>query len=148
MRRTLRTTPLLSGRSAITTSSTSNGQPYLDAFYLPTANSGTERYYSFNHGKVHFIALDSNNVSSAQTAWLRSDLTAARANNDQWIFAFFHHPGYNSGTHHGREQSVYQNWCPVFEEFEVDAVFQGHEHIYERTSVRRDFFPNKRGVVY
>jgi len=144
---TLRTTPFYPalGNHDV---STSNGQPYLDAFYLPTANSGTERYYSFNHGKVHFIALDSNNVSSAQTAWLRSDLTAARANNDQWIFAFFHHPGYNSGTHHGREQSVYQNWCPVFEEFEVDAVFQGHEHIYERTSVRRDFFPNKRGVVY
>jgi len=79
---------------------------------------------------------------------LRNDLIAARANNAQWIFASFHHPGYNSGTTHGRDQNVYQNWCPVFEEFEVDAVFQGHEHIYERTTVRRDFYPNKRGVVY
>ena len=127
---------------------TSNGQPYLDAFYLPTANSGTERYYSFDHGKVHFIGLDSTNVSSSQTTWLRNDLAAARANNAQWIFVTFHHPGYSSGDSHGREQSVYQNWCPVFEEFEVDAVFQGHDHIYERTSVRRDFYPNKRGVVY
>ncbi|HZN41811.1 MAG TPA: metallophosphoesterase family protein [Planctomycetota bacterium] len=128
---------------------TSNGQPYLDAFYLPTANSGTERWYSFDHGKVHFIGLDSNQVSTTtQTTWLRNDLIAARANNVQWIFATLHHPPYSSGTVHGREQSVYDNWCPIFEEFEVDAVFTGHDHIYERTTVRRDFYPNKRGVVY
>ena len=127
---------------------TSNGQPYLDAFHLPTANSGTERWYSFDHGRVHFIGLDSTNVSSTQTTWLRNDLAAARANNAQWIFVTFHHPGYSSGTGHGRQQSVYQNWCPVFEEFEVDAVFQGHSHIYERTTVCRDFHPNNRGVVY
>ena len=126
---------------------TSNGQPYFDAFYLPTANSGTERYYSFDHGKVHFIGLDSTNVSSTQTTWLRNDLMAARANNAPWIFVTFHHPGYSSGGN-GRQQSVYQNWCPIFEEFEVDAVFQGHDHIYERTTVRRDYYPNKRGVVY
>jgi hypothetical protein len=128
---------------------TSNGQPYLDAFYLPTANSGTERWYSFDHGKVHFIGLDSNQVSTtAQTTWLRNDLLAARNNNAKWIFVTFHHPGYSSGTVHGRDQNVYQNWCPIFEEFEVDAVFTGHDHIYERTSVRRDFYPNNRGVVY
>ncbi|HZN41810.1 MAG TPA: metallophosphoesterase [Planctomycetota bacterium] len=127
---------------------TSSGQPYLDAFYLPTGNSSSERWYSFDHGKVHFIGLDSEGISSSQTAWLRSDLTAARAAGAQWIFATFHHPGYSSGTGHGREQSIYQNWCPIFEEFEVDAVFQGHDHIYERTSVRRDFYPNNRGVVY
>jgi hypothetical protein len=127
---------------------TSSGQPYLDAFYLPTANSGTERYYSFDHGKVHFIGLDSNNVSSTQTTWLRNDLTAARNNNAQWIFVTFHHPAYSSGVTHGRDQTVYQTWCPIFEEFEVDAVFAGHDHIYERSSVRRDFYPNNRGVVY
>ena len=49
---------------------------------------------------------------------------------------------------HGRDQTVYQTWSPIFEEFEVDAVFTGHDHIYERTTVRRDFYPNNRGVVY
>ena len=126
---------------------TSSGQPYLDAFYLPTANSGSERWYSFDHGNVHFIGLDSNNTSGTQTAWLRSDLAAARANDAGWIFVTLHHPGYSSG-HHGRSQWVYQNWCPIFEEFEVDAVFQGHDHIYERTTIRRDYYPNNRGVVY
>jgi hypothetical protein len=128
---------------------TSNGGPYLDAFYLPTANSGTERWYSFDFGKCHFIGLDSTQASSStQRTWLRNDLIAARAAGAMWIFVTFHHPGYSSGDSHGRDQTVYQNWCPLFEEFEVDAVFQGHDHIYERTTVRRDFFPNNRGVVY
>jgi hypothetical protein len=77
---------------------TSSGQPYLDAFYLPTANSGFERWYSFDHGKVHFIGLDSNSTSGTQTAWLRSDLAAARANSAKWIFVTLHHPGYSSGA--------------------------------------------------
>jgi hypothetical protein len=145
---TLRTTPFFPvlGNHDI---HTQNGQPYLNAFYLPTANSGTERWYSFDHGKVHFIGLDSNQTSNTtQTTWLRNDLTAARNNNVQWIFVTLHHPPYSSGTVHGRSQSVYQTWCPIFEEFEVDAVFTGHDHIYERSTVRRDFYPNKRGVVY
>ena len=128
---------------------TQNGQPFLDAFYLPTASSGTERWYSFDHGNVHFIGLDSTQVSSAtQSAWLRNNLVAARASGAQWIFVTLHHPPYSSGTVHGRNMAVYQNWCPVFEEFEVDAVFTGHDHIYERTTVRRDFYPGNRGVVY
>ena len=128
---------------------TSSGHPYLDAFHLPSSNSDTERWYSFDHGNVHFIGLDSNQKTSPrQTTWLRNDLMAARSNNAQWIFVTFHHPAYSSGAVHGRDQTVYQNWCPIFEEFEVDAVFTGHDHIYERTTVRRDFYPNNRGVVY
>lgn len=34
--------------------------PYLHAFDLPTDNpQKTERYYSFDYGPVHFVALDS-----------------------------------------------------------------------------------------
>ncbi|HEU4420201.1 MAG TPA: metallophosphoesterase, partial [Planctomycetota bacterium] len=126
---------------------TQGGQPFLDAFHLPTASSGSERWYSFDHGTVHFIGLDSTNTSNSQTAWLRADLAAARANDAEWIFVQLHHAPYTSG-YHGRSQWVYQTWCPIFEEFEVDAVFTGHDHHYERTTVRRDFHPNKRGVVY
>ncbi|HEX6810282.1 MAG TPA: metallophosphoesterase [Planctomycetota bacterium] len=127
---------------------TQTGQPFLDAFYLPTANSGTERWYSFDFGNCHFIGLDSTRASSPQQrAWLRNDLMAARANGAAWIFATLHHAAYASGEH-GRTAHVFNNWCPLFEEFEVDAVFQGHDHIYERSAVVRDFHPNNRGVVY
>ncbi|HEX6810279.1 MAG TPA: metallophosphoesterase [Planctomycetota bacterium] len=128
---------------------TPNGQPWQDAFYLPTNNSGTERWYSFDFGKCHFIGLDSTQPSSqSQKTWLRSDLQTARSAGAAWIFVTLHHPPYSSGTQHGRSQSVFSHLCPIFEEFEVDAVFTGHDHIYERSMVIKDYYPNNRGVVY
>jgi len=60
---------------------TSNGQPYLDAFYLPTktqsagVTSNSELYYSYDYGNIHFISLASivANVSAKgpQMAWLK-----------------------------------------------------------------------------
>jgi hypothetical protein len=128
---------------------TEGGAPYFEAFHLPTANSGTERWYSFDAGAVHFVGLDSTDPTSpAQLAWLRADLIAARQRNAQWIFAQFHHPPYTSGLLNGCELGVRTAFCPLLEEFEVDAVFTGHEHNYERTYPIRQYWPNKRGVVY
>ena len=48
-----------------------NAHPYHTMFSLPTAGeaggvaSGTENYYSFNYGNVHFISLDSQDSSRA-----------------------------------------------------------------------------------
>lgn len=128
---------------------TSSGQPYLDAFYLPTNGTAAERYYSFNFGDAHFIGLDSTTVSSTtQRNWLQNDLIAARAAGARWIFVAFHHAAYSCSTNHGSDMTVRNQWCPLFEQYEVDVVFQGHDHCYERTTVRRDFHPNNRGVVY
>lgn len=80
--------------------------PYLDIFTLPTAGeaggvpSGTEKYYSFDYGNVHFICLDSQSSprhsQGAMARWLEADLAATDKN---WIVAFWHHPPYSWGTH-------------------------------------------------
>ena len=44
-------------------------RPYFDIFTLPTAGeaggvaSGTEAYYSFDYGNIHFVVLDSHDTS-------------------------------------------------------------------------------------
>ncbi len=58
--------------------------PYYDIFELPTAGeiggypSGTEAYYSFDYGDVHFVCLDSYDSSRAingsMMTWLEADL--------------------------------------------------------------------------
>src|SRR6185436_20160282 len=55
-------------------------------FNLPrNAPAGQEeRYFSFDQGDAHFVALDSNNVDSTQTAWLAADLAATTR---KWKFA-------------------------------------------------------------
>ncbi|MFP2928653.1 metallophosphoesterase [Pyxidicoccus sp. 3LG] len=119
---------------------TNQGQPYLDNFYLPTNNPAkTERYYSFDWGNVHFVALDSNCAiglassdrctTEAQKAWLEQDLAAT---TQPWKVVFLHHPLWSSGEH-GSQLSVRRNYGPIFERHNVDLVLTGHDHNYERT---------------
>ena len=115
---------------------TAEAQPYLDVFYLPEASSGGERYYSFDWGDAHFVALDTNQpyaLGSAQYDWLVSDLSASTAT---WKFVFFHHAFYSSGPHgvfDGYVQHMRAALAPVFAQHSVDIVFSGHDHDYERS---------------
>ena len=113
---------------------TSNGQPYLDAFYLPTNNpAGTERYYSFNYGNAHFVCLDSETSStsagSPMMTWLAADLTA---DDHPWTFAFLHRPPYSRGTHND-DSEVRDAIVPTLEAHGVDMLLAGHSHVYERS---------------
>ena len=60
---------------------THDGQPFRDAFVLPENTKGAdgrERWYSFDWGRVHFIALDTEHADESQKAWLEADLAANR----------------------------------------------------------------------
>lgn len=83
-----------------------NNSVYTGVFSLPTAGeagglpSGTEAYYSFDWGNVHFVCLDSQgsavNVGGPMWTWLDADLGATA---QTWIIAFWHHPPYSKGSH-------------------------------------------------
>ena len=122
---------------------TSNAQPYLDAFYLPATSSGGERYYSFDWGDAHFVALDSTPpryTDRAMLRWLESDLAASTA---RWKFVFFHHPMYTSGPHASDPTvpAMHATLEPIFVQHDVDIVFNGHDHDYERSKPQN-------GVIY
>ena len=131
---------------------TDDGQPYLDAFYLPVNSStGSERFYSFDYGDAHFVALDVYpktldlfGPGSAQYQWLERDLAATSA---FWKFVYFHHPPYSSGDH-GSILVIRNALSPLFEKYGVEIVFNGHDHIYERTKPILDFESEGKGVVY
>ena len=123
------------------------GFPYFNIFALPTqaemggAPSGTEQYYSVDIGTVHVIALDSqlSNADAGQRAamrdWLIDDLMTS---NQPWNIVVFHHPAYSKGEHHDsdveqREIDMRETFAPVFEEYGVDVIYNGHAHSYERS---------------
>jgi len=117
-----------------------NSGYYFMFFDLP----GNERWYSFDYLDTHFVALDSNsdmNPGSKQYLWLVKDLVANR--DAAWKVVYLHHPPYTSGPHGGvsadgvpNEKGVRQGreyLAPLFASEEVDVVFAGHDHCYERS---------------
>jgi hypothetical protein len=98
--------PAIGNHDAYSANSTNQSGVYYDVFTLPTLGqaggvaSGTEAYYSFNHGNIHFISLDSNSSDRSprgpMLSWLQRDLAA---NTNVWTLAYWHHPPYSKGVH-------------------------------------------------
>lgn len=117
--------------------------PYYQSFSLPMSGeaggvaSGTEDYYSFDYGDIHFICLDSmtstRTATSPMVTWLRQDLAATL---QKWVIAYWHHPPYSFGTNSDTDTIATEmrtNVVSVLEEYGVDLVLLGHSHTYERT---------------
>ena len=136
--------PTLGNHDGHTADSASQSGPYYDIFSLPRNGeaggvpSGTEAYYSFDYGNIHFICLESyetdRSSSGAMMTWLQVDL---QANDKEWIIAFWHHPPYTKGSHNsdteGNLIDMRQNALPILEQYGVDLVLSGHSHSYERS---------------
>jgi len=135
------------------------GEAYLSTFYLPTNSmTGTEHYYSFDHGDAHFVVLflpyfaESTTVltnydlyeGSAQYCWLTNDLAAS---SKPWKFIFLHCPPATSGNHRMDNYNQFNphfgttnlDWqveqsllLPVAQRYGVQMFFSGHSHDYER----------------
>ncbi|MGD8353145.1 MAG: metallophosphoesterase [Pseudomonadota bacterium] len=113
---------------------------YFDNFELP----GNERWYAVDDlPGVKFIVLDSgSDLSSAtnadpaseQYAWLESELKSSVSDTVYTLVAF-HYPLYSTGYHGSDEKDLADDLVPLFEQYGVDAVFNGHDHDYERSTV-------------
>lgn len=136
--------PTLGNHDGASADSATQSGPYYDIFTLPKNGeagglaSGTEAYYSFDFGSIHFVVLDSFETSrapnGAMLTWLANDLAAT---NQPWIIAFFHHPPYSKGSHDSDTETALiemrQNALPILEAAGVDLVLSGHSHSYERS---------------
>jgi predicted phosphodiesterase len=108
---------------------------YRAYFSVPENGNETERYYAFTYATSRFLILDSNIYSFAltdQTAWIERELIAARQDADiRHIFVVMHHPPFSISLH-GGAKDLRDRWTPLFEQYNVSAVFSGHDHVYTR----------------
>jgi predicted phosphodiesterase len=117
---------------------TLQGAPSMLNFFMP------DRNYSFDAGEAHFTIMEgdgSHGYAPGQPYYefLKNDL--ALHASARWKFVFFHYPAYSCGQH-GSTAWVDQYWVPLFDQYHVDAVFNGHDHDYERIQ------PDAAGVHY
>lgn len=125
----------------------SDREAALQSFYLPTNSlTGTEHFFSFDHGDVHFVALWADlqggadyKPGSPQYVWLEQDLAAT---TKPWKFMFFHHT-WRSSSVHGAFDDYDVNFVPDSVQMDgsfgelarrhgVQIIFNGHDHCYER----------------
>jgi hypothetical protein len=97
------------------------------------------QFYSFNFGSSHFVAVNTNlpyDPASPQYQWLVQDLEKAVRNpNRKFTFVFQHHPVYSAYVRGQNPDGVaYLN--PLYQAYDVDAVFAGDLHLYDRSDVQ------------
>lgn len=107
-------------------------------------------YYSFNHGGVHFIVLDSGEDKldshkeysglaafepyvRTQTDWLARDLKAEASRTATYRVAVFHMPPSDDPEWRGGIR-VRELWEPLLNEGGVDLVLCGHTHATKHTA--------------
>lgn len=121
---------------------------------VPAVDRG--RYYSFDWGEVHFVALDTNTpfynvfVSNGEMLrWLEADLAQSR---QRWRVVYFHHPPFPTAVHTDDTicKEVRDTIAPILERQGVHLVLNGHEHLYDRTKPRQDgmFSDSGPGTTY
>jgi hypothetical protein len=136
-----------------------SGRAFTDTFYLPTNNvpsalhrnpsgiaeTSPEHFYSFDHGEVHFVALFQPYAhqylfapGSVQYEWLTNDLART---TKKWKVLFCHLPCSITGAHGTDDVNgdglldhvqFAQALHPIAAKYNVQLLFSGHDHNYER----------------
>jgi hypothetical protein len=98
---------------------------------------GGKRFYTFQKKDMRFFALDSNYMDKDQQRWLEDELSKSTS---KWKVAYFHHPLYSSGAAHGSEVDLRAIVEPLFIKYNLNVVFSGHEHFYERVKPQKGIY--------
>lgn len=118
---------------------TSKAAGYFDYFNGVRVSDGPagqrgKGYYSFNLGRWHIVALNSNcsyvscAKGSAQERWLAADLAA---NKQPCTLAYWHHPRWSSDIYELNTKAV-DPFVRDLYAAGADLVINGHAHDYER----------------
>lgn len=95
--------------------------------------------FSFDYKNAHFVVLNSEADFEEQREWLRKDLAST---TKKWKIVAFHRGPYGSIYD---SEHIRKVWTPIFDEFQVDVVMNGHDHVYLRTYPMKNNMPVGEG---
>lgn len=111
-------------------------------------------FYAMENKSALFIMLDSNGhfyytstVLEEYRNNLKTFLTETLENNTKkWVVVVVHNPPYTAGHHHSDSSQEYDTFfareelVPIFDQYGVDLVISGNDHIYERSHLMRGVY--------
>lgn len=101
-------------------------------YALGHTKAGTDYYYTY--GDALFVVIDTNNFNCATHRNVIEK--AVNENSDKkWRIVMFHQDIYGSGLDHSDSDGILlrTQLTPIFDEFDIDVVLQGHDHTYSRS---------------
>ncbi len=119
-----------------------------ESTYGTTAAGGD---YYFVYDNVLFMALNSNNRSTADhQAFMKEAIAATADQNIKWKIVTFHHSIYSVASH-AEDQDILERrdqLAPVFKNLDIDVVLMGHDHVYCRTYMMDGLTPMTDASIY
>ena len=96
--------------------------------------AGGDYYYSYGPGL--FIVLNTNNYNAAEHEQAIAEAVAAYP-DAKWRVVTIHQDIYGSGLDHSDTDGMIlrTQLTPIFDEYDIDVVLQGHDHTYSRSKI-------------
>ncbi len=104
-------------------------------FYYLFDRPLNEGWFAMTYGDVRFVGLDTNvgfGSGRRQHDWLLQELSSPEYQAATWHVVMFHHPAFTATVSYSDDSDVVSHLVPLLEANDVDIVFQGHSHTYER----------------
>jgi len=106
----------------------------------PTGNGKTQAGgdYYYRYGVGLFIVLNTNNYNAAEHEATIKEATDANP-DAKWRVVTIHQDIYGSGLDHSDTDGMIlrTQLTPVFDQYKIDVVLQGHDHTYSRSKILR-----------
>jgi hypothetical protein len=115
-------------------------ESYFAQFALPDNGTATgiEQWFATTYGPVRFVVLNDTVSSSAQITgvektFLDSTLKGVDRVRTPFVVAMHHQPMYTTSSGHAPATNLRAAWAPLYDQYHVNAVLNGHVHSYEST---------------
>lgn len=113
------------------------------SYYAQFAMPGDQETFGFDYGHAHLtVANDTPDNISAIAGATRDTIAAdfEASKGARWRM-LMHHQAIWSSSNHGSTLSLQQAWMPLIDQYAIDLVLNGHDHVYEISK------PLRAGVV-
>ncbi|KAK9319470.1 Metallo-dependent phosphatase-like protein [Lipomyces orientalis] len=139
-----------------------NFTSYRHHFAMPTKDQTVgyvqNMWYSWNYGMAHFVQFNTETdfpsapehvysgpfgTSGQQIAWLEADLAAVDRTVTPWVIVSGHRPWYSASTNCTACGDAFES---VMVKYNVDVVWAGHVHFYERDTPIANGVPDPKGL--